>query len=237
MSEERNIVGEIINQITNQKRNHLMENESKDILKIFNINFPKFIIVHNEEQVLKAAKKIGFPVVLKIMSPDIIHKSDFGGVILNLKNENEVTNGFKKIMENISKIPKQPRITGIMVCEMAKKGLAELIVGVSYDEQFGHSILVGLGGVYVELLKDVSIRLIPITKYDAQQMLRELKSYPILKGYRGTPKADINSIIKLLIKISNIIVENPNILEIDLNPVMVYKEGLSVLDSRMIIKV
>ncbi len=228
-------IKKIISNITSSGRCVLTEDESKSILREIGIPFPEYEIVGSAEEAAEAAERLGYPAVLKIISPDIIHKSDYGGVILNLDNKREVIEAYNKILGNISRKVSNAKIHGVMVYKMAPRGIAELLIGVSYDEQFGHVLAVGLGGVFVELLKDVSIRLIPISKLEAEDMLKELKSYPILTGYRGSVKADIDSVKQTLIKISDLIVETPEILELDLNPVIVYEKGLTVVDARIIL--
>ncbi|MHA1409745.1 MAG: acetate--CoA ligase family protein [Candidatus Odinarchaeia archaeon] len=228
-------IKEIINNAIKEKRDFLMEYESKLILKHIDVPFPNFIIAKNEREAVDAAEKLGYPVVLKIVSPNILHKTEYGGVILNIKNKKEVAKSYRELINNVKGHSQSIEIEGVMVYKMAPPGILELIVGVSFDTQFAHNIMVGLGGVFVELFKDVSIRLIPITNKDAEEMLKELKSYPILMGYRNNPKSDITAIKKLLLKISDLIVENPEIKEIDLNPVIVYGKGLAVVDARMFI--
>ncbi len=229
------MIKKIISNSISSGRYVLTEDESKTILRQINVAFPEYEIVKSAEEAAEAAERLGYPAVLKIMSPDIIHKSDYGGVMLNLNGKREVIEAYNKILSNISRNRSNAKIHGVMVYKMAPKGVAELLIGVSYDEQFGHIIAVGLGGVFVELLKDVSIRLIPISEFEAEEMLKELKAYPILAGYRGSGNADIESVKKTVIKISNLIVENPEILELDLNPVIVYEKGLTVVDARVIL--
>ncbi|WEU40642.1 MAG: acetate--CoA ligase family protein [Candidatus Odinarchaeum yellowstonii] len=228
-------IKEIISNITNSGRFILTEDESKTILREMSIPFPEYEVVSSAEEAAEAAERVGYPIVMKIVSPDIIHKSDYGGVMLNLNNKREVIEGYNKILSNISKKAPGAKIRGVMIYKMASKGIVELLIGVSFDEQFGHTITVGLGGVFVELLKDISIRLIPISNLEAEEMLKELKAYSILTGFRGSAKADIDSIKQTLIKVSDLIIENPEILELDLNPVIVYEQGLTVIDARIIL--
>lgn len=236
MPRPENKISEIFSKAILSNRTFLMEHESKTILEAFAIPFPKYIIAKSGEEAAEAAEKLGYPVVLKILSPSIIHKSDCGGVLLNLNNKDEVKHGYDTIINSVSKIACSTEITGVIVYKMVPTGVIELIIGASYDNQFGHFIMVGAGGIFVELLKDVSIRLAPISEADGEEMINELKSYPILSGFRGGKKADVEAATKILVKVSSLIISYPNIVELDLNPVMVYEKGACVIDARIIIR-
>ncbi|MEM2538746.1 MAG: acetate--CoA ligase family protein, partial [Candidatus Methanomethylicia archaeon] len=181
------------------------------------------------------SREIGYPVVFKIVSPDIIHKSDVGGVIINIKNEEEAKNAYKKIMDNVKKHNPNAKIVGILVQEMAPAGL-EVIIGGIKDPQFGHAIMFGLGGIFVEILKDVTFRIVPITREDAEEMIREIRGYPLLKGYRGQPPVDENAIIEALMKTSKLLMDFPKIEQLDLNPIFAYEKGIKVIDARIILE-
>ena len=230
-----NNTSKIINQAYNESRKSLLENEAKTICAEYGIPVTKFELYKTCQETIIAAQQIGFPIVLKIVSPDIIHKSDAGGVKLNLRSTSEVEKAFKEIMKNVKKYDKSARIIGVLVQEMAKPAI-EVIVGAIKDPQFGQTLMFGLGGIFVEILKDVTFRVAPIMKEDAAEMISEVKAYPLLKGYRNTPPADINSLTKLLINTSRLIIENPEIKELDLNPVIVYEKGLKVVDARIILE-
>lgn len=225
----------IITQANNESRKVLLENEAKTLCSEYGIPVTKFILSTTCKETVIAAQQIGFPVVLKIVSPDIIHKSDSGGVKLDLKNSTEVEKAFAEIMKNVKKYNKNARIVGILVQEMAKPSI-EVIVGAVKDPQFGQTLMFGLGGVFVEILKDVTFRVAPIIEEEALEMITEVKAYPLLKGYRNTPPVDINSLTKLLINTSKLIIENPEIKELDLNPVIIYEKGLKVVDARIILE-
>jgi acyl-CoA synthetase (NDP forming) len=167
------------------------------------------------------ADKIGYPVVLKIASPDILHKSDFGGVILNIKNEKELRESFIGMISNSKKLFPNARIYGIDVQEQGEKG-KEIIIGVNKGDPFGHLLMFGLGGIYVNFLKDVSFRLIPIYENEALKMIAETKTYQLLKGVRGEAPSDIDSIINTIYSISQLIEDFPIISELDINPLFVY---------------
>jgi acetyl-CoA synthetase (ADP-forming) len=216
-------------------RRVLLESEAKAICLEYGIPVTKFMLALNENEAVKFAGLIGYPVVLKIVSPDIIHKSDAGGVMVNLKNPNEVLEAYEKIVENGKKYNSNANIVGILVQEMAPQS-TEVIVGAIKDPQFGQTIMFGLGGIWVEILKDVSFRIAPLSLEDARQMIIELRAYPLLKGYRNTPPADIDALISILCNTSRLVMENPEIKELDLNPVMAYQKGAKTVDARIILE-
>ena len=194
-----------------------------------------FKLAKNEQEAAGFARQIGFPVVLKIVSPDIIHKSDAGGVMVNLKSTIEVRSAYRKILENAKKYNAAAKIVGVLVQEMAPQS-TEVIVGAIKDPQFGQTLMFGLGGIFVELLKDVTFRVAPITQEDAEEMITEVKAYPLLKGYRNTTPADINAIVNVLLNASKLVMDYPEIKELDLNPVMAYEKGAKTVDARIILE-
>lgn len=194
-----------------------------------------FELAKNEKEAATFAEKIGFPVVLKIVSPNIIHKSDAGGVMVSLKNTAEVRSAYGKILENAKKYDAAAKIVGVLVQEMAPQS-TEVIVGAIKDPQFGQTLMFGLGGIFVELLKDVTFRIAPITREDAQEMIKEVKAYPLLKGYRNTPPADTDAIVAILVNTSRLVMDYPEINELDLNPVMAYEKGAKTVDARIILE-
>ncbi len=201
----------------------LPEHEAKEILEKHGIPTARCILVKSESEAIRAARKIGFPVVMKVAG--IMHKSDVGGVVLNIKSEEEVTAAFKKLITIKG-------AEGVNVQPMLRQGI-EVIVGVAENEQFGKLIMFGLGGIFVEILKDVSFRLLPITARDAEEMVKEIKGYRLLEGYRGM-KGDVKAVVELLVKVARM-VEEEGIVEMDLNPVFVYEKGLAVADARMVV--
>ncbi len=225
----------IINQARKEGRKVLLETEAKTICAEYCIPVTKFNLAKNEKEAALYADEIGYPVVLKIVSPDIIHKSDAGGVIVNLKNPAEVTNAYKKIIENVKKYNANAKIVGVLVQEMAPQS-TEVIVGAIKDPQFGQTVMFGLGGIFVEILKDVNFRVAPITAEDAKEMITELKAYPLLKGYRNTPPADIDALVSILCNTSRLVMDNPEIKELDLNPIMAYPKGAKTVDARIILE-
>ncbi|UCC33961.1 MAG: acetate--CoA ligase family protein, partial [Candidatus Bathyarchaeota archaeon] len=169
------------------------------------------------------------------VSPDIIHKSDVGGVTINLKTPREVRSAYGRILANVRKHAADAEIIGILIQEMAPESI-EVIVGATKDSQFGPALMFGLGGVFVELLEDVTFRIAPITKRDALEMITEVKAYPLLRGYRGQLPADIGSIVSILINTSKLVMDYPEIKELDLNPIMVYEKGARTVDARIILE-
>lgn len=212
-----------------------MEPEAKNICMEYNIPVTLFEVAKNEEKTVELSKQIGFPVVLKIVSPDIIHKSDVGGVIINVKNEAEVRTAYRKILKKIKKLSPEAKIVGILVQKMAPQS-TEVIVGAIKDPQFGQTLMFGLGGIFVELLKDVTFRVAPITREDASEMIKKVKAFPLLNGYRNTPPADLNAIINVLLNASRLVMDHPEIKELDLNPIMAYETGAITVDARIILE-
>jgi acyl-CoA synthetase (NDP forming) len=181
------------------------------------------------------AEQQGFPVALKISSPDIVHKSDAGGVILNLDTSEAVAEGYGQVVERVGKTFPQATIDGVLVTKMAPPG-QEVIIGMNRDPQFGPILLFGLGGVLVEIFRDVALRHLPLGKEDALGMIREIRGFPILAGYRGQPAVDLQPLVDCLLAVAQIAQEYPHILEIDLNPVFAYPQGALVADARIILQ-
>ena len=213
----------------------MLEPEANTICMEYGIPVAAFKLAKNEDEAVKTAEQLGYPVVLKIVSPDILHKSDAGGVIVNLRSNAAVRSAYAKILENANKYNPSVRITGVLVQEMAPKS-TEVIVGAIKDSQFGQTMMFGLGGIFVELLKDVTLKIAPITEAEAVEMITGVKAYPILKGYRNTIPADVDAITAILLNTSRLVMENPEIKELDLNPVMVYEKGATTVDARIILE-
>jgi len=218
------------------ERKAMTELEAKEFLEKYGIPFPKRAIAKSPEEAVEKSREIGYPVVFKILSPDIIHKTDVGGVMLNIRDDVSAREAFNKIMENVKSKAPNARIDGILIEEMVHGG-HEVIIGGLQDPTFGPVIMFGgLGGIYVELFKDVTFRLAPIDYDEAEDMIRETKGYKILTGFRGTEPANIEILKDLLVKTSKIIAENADILELDLNPVRIFKDRAVVLDAKIIRK-
>ncbi|MBS7632742.1 acetate--CoA ligase family protein [Candidatus Bathyarchaeota archaeon] len=225
----------LLSQVRQEGRKNLLETEAKAVCREYGIPVARTELAETQEKAAKLANEIGYPVVLKIVSPDIIHKSDVGGVAVNLKNAEEVKNAYSSIIKNVKKHNAKAKIKGILVQEMAPPS-TEVIVGATKDPQFGPALMFGLGGVFVEVLKDVTFRIAPVSEEEARQMISEVKAYPLLKGYRNTPPADIDAIVKILLNTSKLVMDHPEIKELDLNPIMVYQKGAKTVDARIILE-
>jgi acetyl-CoA synthetase (ADP-forming) len=222
-------------QAEKQQRKNLLETEAKTICIEYGIPVTKFELAKDETEAAQFADKIGFPVVLKIVSPDIIHKSDVGGVVVGLKDVNGVRDAYKQIIATVKKHKPKAKITGILVQEMAPVS-TEVIVGAIKDPQFGPAIMFGLGGIFVEVLKDVTFRVTPVAEDEACEMISEVKAFPLLKGYRNMPPADIDAIAKIIVNTSKLVTDHEEIKELDLNPIMVYEHGAKTVDARIILE-
>ncbi len=225
----------IFSQAEKEGRKALLETEAKTVCMEYGIPVTKFELAKNKADAVRFAESIGFPVVLKIVSPEVIHKSDVGGVVIGIKNAKEVTDAYEKIMENVKRNVPKARIEGMLIQEMAPSG-TEVIVGSVKDLQFGPAIMFGLGGIFVEVLKDVTFRIAPITEDEAMEMIGEVKAYPLLKGYRNTPPVDLEAITKILLDTSKLVMEHMEIKELDLNPIIVYEKGAKTVDARIILE-
>src|SRR4030043_547195 len=223
----------IIKKAKKEKRS-LLETEAKELLRKYGIPVPDFKLIKNEEEISRLAKEINFPITMKIVSPDIIHKTDAGGVKVNIKDEKEAKLAYQEIISKAKKYNKEAQIFGVITYSMIPQG-TEIIIGMMKDPHFGPVIMFGLGGIFVEILKDISFRVLPIEERDAREMITEIKGYQILKGVRGEGPKDIKAIKNLLLKISQLALENPEISEIDLNPVFIFEKGLQVIDARMVL--
>ena len=226
---------EILAKAGKEKRSLLTEIESKELLKAARIPVVETRLAVSKKEAIELAAKLGFPVVMKIVSPDVVHKSDAGGVRLSIQNATQAGRAYTEILANIKKHYPRAKIVGVTVQKMAKQGI-EVIIGMTKDAQFGPVIMFGLGGILVEVLKDVSFRIVPMTKRDASEMITEIKGYPILKGYRGQDPADIPYLEDLIVKVSEFVDKNPEIKELDLNPVFAYKDGALAVDARIILE-
>ena len=228
-------ITKIVEEARSEGRKFLLEHEAKNICKEYGIPITQLEIAHTAEEASEFSEQIGYPIVLKIISPDVLHKFDVGGVILNVKSQKEARKAYNQIVENIKKHKPDARIDGILVQEMAPCG-TEIIVGSIKDAQFGSTLMFGLGGTFVEVMKDVSFRIAPITEADAQEMISEIRAYPILQGYRGQPPCDISAIIRILLSTSKLVMDHQEIKELDLNPVIVYEKGAKTVDARIILE-
>ena len=226
-------VHKIIEKAKKEQRS-LLETEAKELLKEYGIPVPDFKLIKSEDEITGLAQEINFPIVMKIVSPDIIHKTEAGGVKIGIKDEKEAKSAYQEIIFKAKKYDKKVKIFGVIVYPIVPQG-TEIIIGMMKDSHFGPVIMFGLGGIFVEILKDISFRIIPLEERDAREMITEIKGYEILKGVRGKPPQDIQAIKEVLMRVSKLTTENPEINEIDLNPVFVFEKGLQVIDARMIL--
>ena len=225
----------IIDKARSEGRVVLTEVESKEFLKSAGISIIDTKLATSREEAISISRQLGFPVVLKIASPDIVHKSDDGGVKLGLETAEGVGEAYDQILGAIRKKHPKAKIQGVAVQKMARPGV-EVIIGMSKDDQFGPVLMFGLGGVLVEVLKDVSFRIVPLSRRDAAEMIREIKGHPLLEGYRGQQAVDIPRLEKLLLKVSDFVEKHPEIRELDLNPVFAYSDGAIAVDARVILE-
>jgi acetyltransferase len=227
----RERVREIINSTDGKA---IVEHRAKEIFSAYGIKTPEEKVAKSAEEAERIASEIGYPVVMKIVSKDILHKSDARAVRVNVK-EAEVKRAFEEIVKNAKAYKSDAEIEGVLVQEMAPSG-RETIVGSLYDPQFGPCIMFGLGGIFVEVLKDVVFRLAPLSKEEAKEMMREIKGYPILKGVRGESSVDFDALADAVSRISQLVNDFPEIKEIDANPIFAYEKGYMVADARIILR-
>lgn len=229
-----NSVTKVFEEVIQTSHKVITEESSKSILKTYGVKVPPFALVTTAEDAVKQAKKIGFPLVMKVVSPQILHKTDVGGVKVGLDNVNDVKKTFKDMYGRLSK-KKGVEVKGILLEKMVPKGV-ELIVGIQNDPQFGPVIMVGLGGIMTEVMKDVAFRMLPITTSDAKSMINELKGSALLKGFRGSEPIDTNMVANMLVQIGKLGVDNADYINsIDFNPVIVYPKSHFVVDAKIIL--
>jgi acyl-CoA synthetase (NDP forming) len=225
----------IIDEVRSEGRTVLTEVESKQLLKQAGIIVIETKLATSKEEAIAISQKLGFPVALKVASADIVHKSDAGGVRLGLETAKEVSEAYEDILGTVRQKHPEAKIQGVAVQKMARPGV-EVIIGMSKDDQFGPVLMFGLGGIVVEVLKDVSFRLVPLAKRDATEMVKEIKGYPLLGGYRGQEAVDIAYLEGLLLKVSDFVEQNPEVSELDLNPIFAYSHGAVAVDARVILE-
>ncbi|HIH77358.1 MAG TPA: acetyl-CoA synthetase [Halobacteria archaeon] len=235
LSLSKNDAIKIIEDVKKDGRRVLTEYESKKILSAYGIPITKEKLAKDLDESIKFAKEIGYPVVLKIVSPEITHKTELGGVKINIKSQKELEEAYNDLMKIKDKV-KNAKIHGVLVQEMVQKG-NEVILGMTQDPQFGPVVMFGLGGVFVEVLKDVSFRIPPLTRRDAEEMIKEIKAYPILEGARGGVVSDINALIDCILKLSELSLDLENELkEMDINPLFAMEKGATAVDSLILLR-
>jgi acyl-CoA synthetase (NDP forming) len=225
----------IIDSVRQQGRTVLTEIEAKQVLADAGVSVTDTRLAPSQKEAAALSEAIGFPVVLKVASPDITHKTDAGGVKVGLKNKAEVRRAYAEIMASARAMFPGAKIDGVTVQAVARPGV-EIIIGMFKDPQFGPVIMFGLGGIFVEVLKDVSFRVIPIVRRDAAEMIQEIKGYALLNGYRGHEPAHIHTLESLLLKVSDFVEKTPGIKEIDLNPIFAYKDSAVAVDARIVLE-
>ncbi len=226
----------IINDIINAGRNVVLEDKATQVLQYFGIPVVKNKLAKSKEEAVKAAKEIGFPVVMKVMSEDILHKSDIQGVILNIINEKEAEDAYLEIMKNISVKAPEARVDGIVVSSMIEKG-QEVILGIKRDPAFGPVVMFGLGGIFVEIFRDIVLRVAPVNKTMAMEMISGIKSFSLLTGARGGSEKDIENLAEAIYRLSLLAIALPQIKELDINPMVVLEKGKGcfVADAKIIL--
>jgi acyl-CoA synthetase (NDP forming) len=229
------VVKQIIEKAKSENRTLLTEIEAKQVFKEAGLQVTDTRLAANKKEAIALSTEMGYPVVTKIVSPDIVHKTEAKGVKLNLKTSEEVAKAFDEIIVSAKEKFPMANIQGVAVQVMAKPGL-EIIIGMTKDAQFGPVLMFGLGGIFVEVMKDVSFGITPLTKRDAGEMIRSIKGYPLLDGFRGTPKIDVANLESWLLKLSEFSQSYPEIKEFDLNPVFAYAQGAMVVDARIILQ-
>lgn len=210
--------------------------EARQIMQAYGITIPQSELARDPDEAVAIAERIGYPVVMKVTSPDILHKTDIGGVKLNIMSASDVRDAFDLLMYRAYRYMPQADVWGALVQEMVPQG-REVIIGVNRDPQFGPLLLLGLGGIYVEVLKDASFRIAPIARWEAEEMIGELRSAPLLRGIRGEKPSDLEAIVDCVLRVSQLAVDFPEIVELDINPLMVHEEGKGAvaLDMRLIL--
>jgi acetyl coenzyme A synthetase (ADP forming)-like protein len=229
-------VREILDKAIKEKRKFLPEPEAYEILGAYGLPISRNKLVHNEKEAIRGAAEIGFPVAMKIVSPDIVHKVDVGGVILNLFSESDVRHAYSELMGQVKAAKQDARIWGVLIQEMVIGG-KETILGMKRDPLFGGLLMFGLGGIYVEVFKDVTFRIAPIRELSAKSMIERIKGIKLLQGFRGEPPCDLDAIAQSLLRLSQLVTDFPEIEEMDINPLIVLPagSGARVVDARILI--
>ena len=226
----------VIQSVAEEGRRQLLGTEAKEVMKAAGMDVPPFRVAKSIDEAVEAAGEIGYPVVMKVVSENIVHKTDIGGVLLDIDNEKEVVEGYEAILRNCKQYAPKANIRGVEIAKMVPDGV-ETIVGATTDLSFGKVLMFGLGGIYVEVLKDVAFRVAPVSRREISRMMREVNSYPLLLGVRGESRRDIDSVADAIYRIGILVNRFPEISELDINPLVVYEKGAKVLDARINIEV
>jgi acetyltransferase len=230
-------VRDVFNKARSDDRLSIGDAEAREILQAYGLRTPESIVAATPQEAVEIASRIGYPVVLKIASPDILHKTDIGGVRIGLRNTEELIDAFELMVYRAERYVPEARIWGCQVQEMAPPGGLEILVGMNRDPQFGPLVTFGLGGIYVEVLKDVTFRVAPFTVRDAEVMLREIRTRALLDGVRGQQPVDKDAIVDTLLRINQLVQEFSEITELDINPLIVYSQGQGAIaiDMRLVL--
>jgi acetyl coenzyme A synthetase (ADP forming)-like protein len=218
-------VQEVFQQVRSEGRLAVGDAEARRVMEAYGIPLPQSALARNPEEAVEAAEKIGYPVAMKIASPDILHKTDIGGVRLNIRGADEVRDSFDLLNYRALRFMPEAEIWGVLVQEMVVEGCHEVLVGMSRDPQFGPLLAFGLGGIYVEALRDVAFRIAPVARWEAREMLSEIRGYSLLRGVRGERPADLEAIVDCILRVSQLVTDFPEIVELDINPLIVCEEG------------
>ncbi|MFQ6016288.1 MAG: acetate--CoA ligase alpha subunit [Anaerolineae bacterium] len=231
----RSRVQQLFNDVRADGRLAIGDAEARDMMQAYGLPIPRSRLATSQGRAVKYAEEIGYPVAMKIVSPDILHKTDIGGVKLNVGSAEEVRQNFAILLQQAMERMPQAEVWGVLVQEMVRKG-REVIIGMSRDPQFGPLIMFGLGGIYVEVLEDVTFRIAPLSRLDAEEMIKGIRSYPLLRGVRGEKPADTEAMVDVLLRVSQMVTDFSEIVELDINPLVVYNQGAVALDMRLALK-
>ena len=218
--------------VSQPKSTLVLEPDAVQLLSEYHVPYPEHGLARSVDEAVQLADGLGYPVVLKVVSPDVVHKSDAGGVVTGVKDVDSVRDAYKEIVDAVGEAVPGACINGLLVCKQAPGGL-EVIVGGLDDATFGPTVMFGLGGISTEVHKDVAFRIVPLERTDAEDMIQEVEAYPSLTGGRGQPSCDLNAAADLLLSVSRLLLDHREITELDLNPVRLYDKGLLVLDARI----
>jgi acetyltransferase len=234
---DKGSVRKLIDKVWSEGRLSIGDAEAREILKAYGLAIPHSEIAETPSDAIEIANKLGYPVVLKIASPDILHKTDIGGVRVGLQNDEQLKDAYELMVYRARRYLPEARIWGCLVQEMVPSGNLEVLVGMNRDPQFGSLVTFGLGGIYVETLKDVTFRIAPFSKLEAQAMLNENRSKALLDGVRGNPAVDKSAIVDTLLRIGQLVQDFPEILELDINPLIVFAKGQGAIaiDMRLVL--
>ncbi len=226
---------EILRKAAAEGRSSLLLSEARQICKLHGIPVPESTVAKSVEEAVNMGRRIGFPLALKIVSPQILHKTDVGGVALNITTEDVLKDAYQKMLNQVSKNKPDAEILGVLVQKMMPQS-TEVIIGGIRDSQFGPAVMFGMGGIFAEVYEDVAFRVAPLDRIDALGLIDEIKGAKILRGFRGEPAADTDAIVNVLLNVSALMMEHSSISQLDLNPVLVYSDSACAVDSRIILE-